>query len=461
MKHSVKKQLEKNSNWPEVKEILQKILQEGFQALIVGGAVRDALLNREVKEMDLASSAKPKDLLKLFPQAIDAFKKYGVVFIPLKDRARLEIVSFRKDSLKTDGRRPEFIEYGVLETDFMRRDFTINALYYDLQKDQIFDFAKGQKHLREKKIKTIGKAKDRFKEDYLRMLRALRFESQLDFKLDPEIKPAIEELKQNIKKISSERITEEIQKVFSTGKTLSFIKSLKKHDLFDLIFPDLDFNKLKTYFHFFEPESFDLKKEDLQYRILLSWLTLGLAGFYGNKKSFQSFLKNYALSSSIKKEILNYFNSVEILLKERASQEEKWIALDGKADIIYQLSRALLLQSKLYPLSQRSYKEKKQEMKEEKVGRAVSERRVIKKELDIKITEKQLLSLLKEFQKRAKKGKLPSALLKGSDLLNKKPVIKKEDFSKVLKKAYHLQLSYPQLTKQELLKKVHPLIKSN
>ena len=259
MSFSVRKHLQKNTNWVEIKAILQKISQKGFQVLIVGGAVRDALLKREVREIDLASSAKPEEVLKLFPQAKTVFKKYGVVFIPLKDGTRLEIVSFRKDSVKSDGRRPEFIEYGTLETDFKRRDFTINALYYDLEKDKIFDFTEGQKHLKEKKIKTIGKARDRFEEDHLRMLRALRFESQLGFKLDTEIKTVIEELKREIKKISFERVTEEIHKVFSSGKTLTFIKSLKKHDIFDLIFLSLDFNRIKSFLSFFDPDSFNLK----------------------------------------------------------------------------------------------------------------------------------------------------------------------------------------------------------
>ena len=465
----IKKHLEKNSHWLEIQEILKKISQEGFQVFIVGGAVRDALLNRKLKEIDLVSSAKPDDILRLFPKARGPFKKYGVIFISLKDGTRLEITSFRKDSSKSDGRRPEFIEYASMDTDFMRRDFTINALYYDPQKDKIFDFSGGQKDLKEKKIKTIGKAKERFREDYLRMIRALRFESQLGFKLDPEVTKAIKEQKQKLKEISPERITEEIHKVFLFGKTLSFISSLKKHGLFDLIFPNLDFNKTKSYLSFFDPISstsldvetkerknsrdpLDTKssqtKKQISYHIVLSWISLGLASFYGSKKNFQDFLKRYLLASRMQKEILSYLDSIEVLVKKEAKEEqdmvEKWLAFNGRADLVYKLSKTLLLHSKAYSSS----------LKLKKYDRKEYENKCNEKVSKINITEKQLQAYFVGFQKRAKAGRLPSPLLRGSDLLNRKPAIKKEDFSKILKKSYHIQLINPQLTKEDILKQM-------
>lgn len=509
MSHSIKKHLEKNSNWREIKSILQKISRKGFQALVVGGAIRDALLNREVKEIDLASSAKPEELLKIFPQAGRAFKKYGVIFIPLKDKTSLEIATFRKDSRKSDGRRPEYVEYGALEHDFKRRDFTINALYYDFQKDEVLDFTEGRKHLKEKKIKTIGRAEDRFKEDYLRMLRALRFESQLGFKLDPEIKPAVKNLKQKIQEISQERVTEEIHKVFSCGKTLIWLVSLRKHGLFNLVFPGLDFNKIKSYLSLLAPPalagscvqeeadsiknlidrakkskvkktSLNLKeslskagdciavKNKLKNNIVLYWTALGLSSFYGSGKNFQSFLKKYALSSRLKKEILSYFNSVEALLKnpkktkkisqaeEKSRIAEKWLALNGRAGPVYELSRALLLQAKKASQIQNQTQKPGQKSNikaegEQKSGAYALKNTRHQKKNQINITEKQLRLYLTGFQKRAKNGKLPKPLLRGADLLKIKPPLKKECFSKLLKKAYHIQLIHPERTKKDLL----------
>ena len=448
---SIKKQLEKQKNWLEIKAILQKISQAGFQAFIVGGAVREALLNQEVKEIDLVSSAKPDTLLNLFPQASDIFKKYNVLLIPLTNKSFLEVVSFRKDSAQGDGRRPESVDEASLKEDSQRRDFTINALYYNIETDEILDFSEGQKDLKEKKIKTIGKAQQRFQEDYLRMLRALRFESQLGFQLEPDIELAIKELKEKIKDISFERIRDEIHKIFSSGKTLRFIRSLKKHGLYDFIFPRLNFNKTISYLNFYEDhqkpchelgleERYGRKiknerrqkpchESGLEERISLSWLLIGLTTFYDREKAFDDFLKKYRLSSHVIKGILKDFNSIKTVLKRESSLAEKCMAFEGNPERIYHVSQSLIFYSK-----------------ENQQGD-------FQKESLSQVSQEQLSYDWKEFQKRAKNGKLPKALVTGFDLLKtKRP---KESFSKILKQAYHLQLTDPQLTKEEILKQIH------
>jgi len=301
IKRFLRKSFEKHPNWLKIQSIIEKIKEHGFEVFIVGGAVREALLNRQVKDIDLSSSAKPDDLLKIFPQAKDIFKKYGVIFIPLKnqftDQNLLEIVSFRTDSLKSDGRRPVYIRYGNLQEDFRRRDFTINALYYDFQKEEIIDFTEGLKHLKEKRLKTIGSAEDRFKEDYLRILRALRFENQLGFQLDPEVLSAIQKLKHKITSLSLERRTDEIHKVFSSGRVLSFIFSLEKRGLFDLIFPSLDFTQTKSCLK---------DKEGKTQNLSFYWATILSASLGKDKKAIKEWLeKNFVLTKKLKKEILN------------------------------------------------------------------------------------------------------------------------------------------------------------
>ena len=440
MKHSIKKQLEQNSNWSEIKTIIQKISHKGFQVFVVGGAVRDALLKKKVKEIDLSSSAQPKEIKKLFPKALTLFQKYGVVTIPLQGKANLEIVTFREDSRLSDGRRPQSIQYSNLETDSKRRDFTINALYYDLKTDQVIDLVNGIKSLKEKKIKSIGKAKERFQEDHLRMLRALRFALQLDFNLDRKIKPAVFELKQNITKISKERITKELNKMFSYKEIKVCIESLKDYGLFEFIFPDLNFKKIKSCLTLYQQSFSDLQHiapekaleeedkdqqsfSDLQH-IAFYWAVLGLADFYRDKKGFSDFLKKYHLSSRIQKESLSYLKSVEILTNDSQSLPSKLIAFNGKHKQAYELSSALL------------------------------NSKIIEKESIRKNKKKNLQFYWEEFKKRECKGKLPLPLVTGADLLKITPPIKKQNFSKILEKLYHFQLNHLDIKKKRLLKEI-------
>ena len=147
----IKSLLKKYPHWSEIKNIISKLSQNGFEVFIVGGAVRDMLLNKTVKDMDMATSAKPKQIIKIFPKSNPKFEKYGVVFIPLKNNHKIEITSFRQDSPYTDGRRPQSIQYSSIEEDAKRRDFTINALFYDVKKNQVIDLVNGMKDLKNKK----------------------------------------------------------------------------------------------------------------------------------------------------------------------------------------------------------------------------------------------------------------------------------------------------------------------
>ncbi|MBC6415772.1 MAG: CCA tRNA nucleotidyltransferase [Bdellovibrionales bacterium] len=412
---TIKRHLEKNSHWSEVKNVIQKISQNNFQVFIVGGAIREALLNRPIYEIDLSSSASPDEIMKLFPYAIDTFKKYGVITIPLKNKSSLEIVTLRKDSSLSDGRRPQFIEYSNLEEDSKRRDFTINALYYDLNQDKLIDLVKGLRDLKAKKIITIGKAKDRFKEDYLRILRALRLACQLNFDLDSSIKPAIFELRDNIKNISQERIKKELNKMFSHKPIKESLNYLKEYGLFELLFPELNFNQIKRILLNYQQSLLGPENIAFYWSILLSHL-------YGEEKKFSIFLKKY-LSASQQKESLKYFKSVKILLDEKQSLGSKILAFNEKHQEVYELTQ-IVLNSK--------------EMEE-----------------SLKIEKKKTLPIyLKEFKKRITQGKLPPSLVTGKDLLKMKISIKKKNFSKALEKIYYFQLENLKMNKTQLLKKV-------
>ena len=157
----IRKQLELKLNWPKIENVIKTLSDKGFQVVIAGGAVRDILLKKSPKDIDLATSAKAEDVLKIFPSAKGKFAKYGVVVIPLKQGERLELTSFRKDDLYKDGRRPDSISYSSMKEDAKRRDFTINALFYDSQSEEIIDFIGGLKDLQNKILRAVGKADER------------------------------------------------------------------------------------------------------------------------------------------------------------------------------------------------------------------------------------------------------------------------------------------------------------
>ena len=475
MCNSVKKLLQKYPYWKEIKPIILKLSQQGFQTLIVGGAVRDALVNKPIKDIDLASSAQPKQILKIFPKSNSSFAKYGVIFIPLKNKRKIEITTFRKDSSYKDGRRPQSIKYSSIKEDANRRDFTINALFYDVQKDTVIDLVKGLKDLKNKKIRTVGKAEKRFKEDYLRMLRALRLAHQLNFKLDKDIKLSLLKLNRNISAISQERILDELMKMLSIGKIDRALKSLNDYGLFQYVFPQLaslnsnfqnqsslktknpSFKKQQQFYlknqkfiekkkpknssHISYPNNkkpasknqlnikntqyFKFWKKDFSYYAdpAFCWTVVGLPFFYSDTKSFKRFLKTYPIKRAVIKQAVSYLKSVQTLIKLKSSFTEKLLAFNRQKKQVYELSSHFLESGSL---------QKKETQK-------------LKKDLKL---------IFKEFNKREIKGRLPPALVKGADLLKLASAVKKQNFSKILQRAYCFQMEQPELNKKEILKKL-------
>ena len=471
MYDSIKKLLQKYPYWKEINPIILKLSQQGFQTLIVGGAVRDALLNKPIKDIDLASSAQPKQILKIFPKSNSSFAKYGVIFIPLKNNHKIEITTFRKDSSYKDGRRPQSIKYSSIKEDANRRDFTINALFYDVKKDKVIDLVKGLRDLKNKKIRTVGKAEKRFKEDYLRMLRALRLAHQLNFKLDKDIKLSLLKLNHNITAISQERVLDELMKMLFMGKIDRALKSLNDYGLFQYVFPQLAFLdsnfqnqssltaknssfKKKHQFHLknqdlIEKTSthistlsnkksaskppiniksiqyFKFWKKDFSYYAdpAFCWTVVGLPFFYSDTKSFERFLKTYPIKTTVIKQAVSYLKSVQTLIKLKSSFTEKLLAFNGQKKQVYELSSHFLKSGNL---------QKKEIQK-------------LKKDLKL---------IFKEFNKREIKGRLPPALVKGADLLKLASAVKKQNFSKILQKAYCFQMEQPEINKREILKKL-------
>src|ERR1700685_3736034 len=152
----------------------QRLQDAGFGAFVVGGCVRDFLLGREPQDFDIATDARPAQVEKLFSKTIPVGKKFGVIIV-VEQGHQFQVATFRAEAEYRDGRRPEKVFFANAEADALRRDFTVNGLFYDPLTKQIHDWVGGEKDLRAKIIRTIGAPEDRFAEDHLRMLRAVRF----------------------------------------------------------------------------------------------------------------------------------------------------------------------------------------------------------------------------------------------------------------------------------------------
>lgn len=198
----------------EAKPILEKLHEAGYQAYFVGGAVRDLLLNREIGDLDIATSAKPSIIQQLFEKTIDVGAEHGTIIV-LFNNLSYEVTTFRTESVYEDFRRPSQVTFiNSLKEDLLRRDFTINAMAMDIN-GNLHDYFDGQQHLKVRMIQTVGNASERFSEDALRMLRAIRFVSQLQFTLNGDTKTAIIQNVSLLKNISTERKTVEFEKMLS------------------------------------------------------------------------------------------------------------------------------------------------------------------------------------------------------------------------------------------------------
>lgn len=200
--------------WDAALATIRRLRDAGHQALLAGGCVRDMLLERTPKDYDVATDAVPDRVLELFPRARKVGVKFGVV-LTRKFGYDIEVATFRSDGDYSDGRRPDSVTFGDAEQDARRRDFTVNGLFYDPFSDQVIDYVNGQEDLQKRIIRTIGNPDLRFEEDHLRMLRAVRFASVLDFALEAATQDALIAHAPRLEAISTERIWMELQAILS------------------------------------------------------------------------------------------------------------------------------------------------------------------------------------------------------------------------------------------------------
>lgn len=223
-----------------------KLKKSGFEAYIVGGCVRDFLMLHEPKDWDITTNARPEEIVNIFTDS-KYNNSFGTVLLPIRKEndeleAVLEITTYRSESAYSDKRHPDRIEFeDKLEKDLSRRDFTINALAIDPEfPEEVVDLFGGRKDIKQKIIRAIGEPSDRFKEDALRMLRAVRFSSQLDFVLEPKTQRAIVKLAGSLKFVSNERIRDELIKILASPKPAEGIELLHNTKLLQYIIPELE-----------------------------------------------------------------------------------------------------------------------------------------------------------------------------------------------------------------------------
>ena len=201
------------------KTIVLRLREAGFQALFAGGCVRDMILGRAPKDFDVVTDAPPERVLGLFPRAVAVGKAFGVVRVginacPGSSRDNYyDVATYRQDGAYRDGRHPQSVDFADEQTDAARRDFTINAMFFDPIEGKIRDYVGGKDDIDNKIIRTVGKPDERFQDDHLRMLRAVRFAATLNFTIEPETAAAIRQYAPLIGRVSSERIQQELSRI--------------------------------------------------------------------------------------------------------------------------------------------------------------------------------------------------------------------------------------------------------
>ena len=219
--------------------IVEKLRTKGFEALYAGGCVRDRLLGAEPHDYDVATSARPEQVEALFPRTVPVGAQFGVILV-LEGDAEIQVATFRGDGVYHDGRHPESVHYTDAKGDALRRDFTINGLFYDPLKNEVLDFVQGRNDLEKHLIRAIGNSEERFSEDKLRLLRAIRFATTLGFTIDPETWVAVLKWAPEIHAVSAERIREEFCKILLSPNRLHGFDLLDQSGLLRMILPEME-----------------------------------------------------------------------------------------------------------------------------------------------------------------------------------------------------------------------------
>lgn len=377
-------------------KILMKLKENNFSSYIVGGAVRDGLLGHIPKDIDIATSAKPEEVMSIFPKTYPSGILFGTVTV-LIDGKEYEVTTYRKDGDYTDGRRPDKVYFGdSIEEDLSRRDFTINAMAIKAD-GEILDLFGGQEDLQKGIIRCVGDPVERFSEDGLRILRAFRFSARYGFEIESKTFEAIKETKENLKNISQERIREEILKILLTDNVTPTFLSMYEAGVLEIILPEIaemygveqnnPYHVYDVFYHTLKVVENTPKDEVLRLAALFHDLGKvytketvdGIDKFYGHykvsKKTTKLILERMKFSNKVKNEILElvYFHDIQVPAKRRSVRrllnKLEYTNLDNllalkRADILGQNPKYLARISDLEKIKEIAKSEKKLTVKD-------------------------------------------------------------------------------------------------
>lgn len=308
--------------------IVKTLQNKGFEAYFAGGCVRDMILGIPHDDIDIATNALPEQIEGIFQKTFAIGKHFGVILVE-ENGHHFEIATFRSDSGNSDGRRPEYVTFTTAEEDALRRDFTINGVFYDPVSQKFLDFVEGQKDVSQKILKFIGNPEERIQEDYLRILRAVRFKNRFNFEYSPATKLALGRWGSEISRISIERIQQEFTKILQNSARATAVQELFDFGIFSEIIPEfLDMkNTLQPKDHHAEGDVFThsvLSLENLSQEKFSGDISLFLAVLFhdvGKAYTVQKDVKNPAYFSYPKHEEVGAIRAKKILKRLSFSRE--------------------------------------------------------------------------------------------------------------------------------------------
>jgi poly(A) polymerase len=222
------------------RKIVEKLVRNGYQALYAGGYVRDMLLGLEAGgDVDIATNASPETITGLFPRTVSVGEQFGVTVV-VCEGVPFEVATFRSDQGIADGRHPGHVVFTDAREDALRRDFTINGMFFDPLSNQVLDYVGGREDLQKKVVRAIGDPALRFEEDYLRLVRAIRFAARFEFTIEDATWNAIAAKKEGIRRISAERILQELDKMLTGPHPDRAIELLHRSGLLAIILPEVE-----------------------------------------------------------------------------------------------------------------------------------------------------------------------------------------------------------------------------
>lgn len=222
----------------KAKAIVSRLVEAGYPAYFVGGVVRDRLMERPHSDIDIATAASPETVSRLFERTIQVGRGFGVVLVVEEEEA-FEVATFRAEGPYKDGRRPDWVSFTDARADVIRRDFTLNGLLYDPLGEELLDWVGGQEDIERKLVRSIGEPRQRFEEDKLRLLRAVRFASNLGFEVEEGTGEAIREMAGQIQVVSAERIRQELVKMFTEAHPDHGLLLLDRYRLLEPLLPEI------------------------------------------------------------------------------------------------------------------------------------------------------------------------------------------------------------------------------